>query len=102
MILRPDQMLRIQTWHNARFGPHTADPVRVGMKMVSEVGELCDAVLIATGNSGTSGKGDVGEESADVAICLATLLLFGFPDINLEDEVDKKLDIIEARLREMT
>lgn len=76
---------RAHFWHAKRFPSCT--PEESALKMSSENGEVCDAVL---------GHGDVGQEAADVLITLVVLLSRWYPTVDLLAEMDKKLRLLET------
>lgn len=76
------------SWHRRRFP--AAGAVHVALKAVSELGEVVDAIL----PSDLGGKGDVGEEAADVLITLLVLLGRFYPAVDLLGEVRAKLAIL--------
>lgn len=75
-------------WHRQRFP--AAGAVHIALKAASELGELLDAILPAD----LGGKGDVGEEAADVLICILALLGRFYPAVDLLAEVRAKLAIL--------
>lgn len=75
-------------WHRQRFP--AAGAVHIALKAVAELGELLDAILPAD----LGGKGDVGEEAADVLICLFALVGRFYPAVDLLAEVRAKLAIL--------
>lgn len=75
-------------WHRQRFPAASAH--HIALKAAAEMGELLDAVLPAD----LGGKGDVGEEAADVLICLFALVGRFYPAVDLLAEVRAKLAIL--------
>ena len=72
---------------------------RVALKLASEAGEVCDAVIAyASGNEHPERADQVGAEAADVLIVLLVLLGRYFPEVDLAAEVDAKLTRLEGRL----
>jgi NTP pyrophosphatase (non-canonical NTP hydrolase) len=85
---------RAARWHAARFPACT--PEDIGLKAMSELGEVADAVL-AEGRDAAHPEraGNVAAEAADVVICL--LALCGrFTAGDLLNAVDAKLRILET------
>ncbi len=78
----------VVAWHRERFP--TAGPEHVGLKLASEVGELCDEVCTAV----LAPFGLIGKEAADVLICLLALLGRWYPSVDLLAEVRAKLAIL--------
>jgi hypothetical protein len=76
------------SWHRRRFP--AAGAMHVALKAVAELGEVVDAIL----PTDLGGKGDVGEESADVLICLLVMLGRFYPAVDLLAEVRAKLAIL--------
>ena len=88
---------RAAAWHCARFPAATLE--RVALKLASETGEVCDAVIAYTSRNEHPERADqVGPEAADVMIVLLILLARWFPDVDLRAEVERKLAKLEARL----
>ena len=86
---------RAEAWHRRRFD-NAVEPMAVGLKLGSEVGEVHDALIFDWGSNSARGKGDVAGECADVAICLMVLLGRWYQDVDLMAEVAKKLEILET------
>jgi NTP pyrophosphatase (non-canonical NTP hydrolase) len=88
---------RAVQWHETRFPNRPAE--RVALKLASEVGELCDAVIAKeSGNEHPERADQIGAEAADVVIVLLVLLGRYYPEVDLWDEVDTKLSTLEKRL----
>ncbi len=94
-----DLQAAVTLWQAQRFP--LARMEHVALKACEEVGELASAILghcainSATGSGDVAtGSGDVAAEAADVVICLYALLGRWFPDVNLEDEIRAKLDVL--------
>ena len=79
-------------WHKKRFPE--AGPEHVTMKATEELGELAGAVNGRLGKNSPRARGDVGEEAADVVITVLILLGRYYPEIDLKDEVARKLEIL--------
>ncbi len=75
-------------WHRQRFP--AAGPQHVALKAVAEFGELLDAILPAD----LGGKGNIGEEAADVLLTLLVLVGRFYPSVDLLAEVRAKLAIL--------
>jgi hypothetical protein len=80
------------TWHVARFPD--AEMVHVALKTCEEAGEVARAVNGVIGKNMATGGGDVPGEAADVLITLFVLLGRWFPEVDLLDEVRRKLAIL--------
>lgn len=87
-------MDRIIAWHEARFP--AAQREHVALKLCSEAGEVADAINGEVGTTSATGKGNVGEEAADVFIALTVLLGRWYPGVDLMAEVAKKVLILET------
>lgn len=89
---------RAEDWHRQRFPSATME--RVALKLASECGELCDAIIAVAsdGEEHPERAGEVGREAADVAIVLLVLLYRYFPDVDLQTEVTAKLNRLWAAL----
>lgn len=85
---------RARAWHEQRFP--NAKPEHVTLKACSEMGEVADAINALVGTASATGKGDVGEESADVMISLMVLIERWYPEIDVMHEVAAKLTILET------
>jgi NTP pyrophosphatase (non-canonical NTP hydrolase) len=81
---------RAVEWHERRFP--FASPIGVGLKTAEEVGEVASAILGDFGGESATGKGNAPAEAADVVISLLATLGRWYPDADLEDEIDAKLD----------
>ncbi len=85
---------RIIAWHFARFP--NAKCEHVSLKLCTETAEVADAVLSDVGMNGASGKGEVALEAADVVIALTVLLGRWYCNVDLFEEVEKKITILET------
>ena len=81
-------------WHRQRFP--AACPQHVAMKAAAELGELLDAIL----PSDLGGKGDVGEEAADVFLTLLVLLGRFYPSVDLLADVQAALAFVATDMPE--
>lgn len=94
MDLLEDLQYRAYLWHCKRFPE--AKMEHVTLKLSEETGEVAKAVNGISGFNSTTGSGDVGEESADVLICVFVLLSRWFPEVDLLRELNNKLTILET------
>lgn len=85
--------LRAQAWHEERF-PH-ANASNVALKLCEEAGEVASAINGTFGALSATGKGDVGDEVADVFIAGLVLLGRWFPDCNITTRIIMKLNKLE-------
>lgn len=76
-------------WHRQRFPE--AQMEHVALKIGEEASEVGKAINGLAGKNSASGGGDVGEEAADTLIAIFVLLDRWFPEIDLIEEVRKKL-----------
>lgn len=80
----------VMRWHTQRFDEACAEWST--MKLMEEVGELAHAILYTL--RGTEDEVEIGREAADVVITLLALLGRNYPDIDIEYEVMRKLNIL--------
>lgn len=63
----------IATWHRTRWADRTGMRERIMLKLVSEVGELADALSLPSSQLSGEQRGSVEQEAADVLTCLLAL-----------------------------
>jgi NTP pyrophosphatase (non-canonical NTP hydrolase) len=81
----------VAMWHEDRFAE--AGPVEMALKACAEMGEFAEAIGSRT-DSSPGPRGNVGEEAADVVICLFATIGRWWPEVDLMEEVRKKLAIL--------
>lgn len=93
-----DEFARLcKLWHERVF-PHATE-AHVSLKLASEAGEVCDAVLGTEDD--LNGKGDVVGEVADLLLCAVTLIARYHPKVSMATVMDiavSKMEVVEQRV----
>lgn len=79
-------------WHEQRFP--NAEASLVLLKTCEEMGEVASAFLALEGGNSATGKGEIGEEIADVFIALMAFTGRWFPEVIIHQEILKKMRIL--------
>jgi len=81
---------RLKKWHIEKFGTDVTNPHRTMVKLTEEVGELAKGIL-------REDVPNILEECADIFNTMSHIVRFYGGD--LMDEVEKKIGVIEKRLK---